>query len=208
MIGSDKRMSFKEQCKLVGVPRSSYYFRPGSDPKAGDEQLMRAIDRVYMEEPTFGTRRMRDALRGLGHEIESVPILRQIHDLLEACRADPSILPKSRLGKAVDYTLGRWDALQLFTRHGHVLIDDNPVERGIRPAALGRKNWMFIGHPDAGWRMGVFYTLMANCALAKIDPWAWLRDALQRLPSLTNQDDLSSLLPLNWKPPVKEPVAS
>ncbi len=141
-------------------------------------------------------------------QIESAPILRQIHDLLEAYRADPSILPKSRLGKAIDYTLGRWDALQLFTCHGHVLIDDNPVERGIRPAALGRKNWMFIGHPDAGWRMGVFYTLMANCALAKVDPRAWLRDALRRLPSLTNQDDLSPLLPLNWKHSVKEPDAS
>jgi putative transposase len=92
LIGSDKRMSIKEQCELAGVPRSSYYFRPRRESKAGDEVLMRAIDRVYMEEPTFGTRRMRDALRGQGHEIGRCRVRR-----LMRCMGIEPIYPKPRL---------------------------------------------------------------------------------------------------------------
>ncbi len=92
MIGSDKRMSIKEQCKLAGVPRSSYYFRPKREAKSGDEMLMRAIDRVYTEEPTFGTRRMRDALNGLGHEAGRG----RVRQLMRGMGIEP-IYPKPRL---------------------------------------------------------------------------------------------------------------
>jgi len=137
------------------------------------------------------------------HLVQAPPPPRPI----DKSRAGAGLLAQIAVSRFCDH-LPHYRQGRIFTRHGHMLIDDNPFERGIRPAALGRKNWMFIGHPDAGWRMGVFYTLMANCALAKVDPRAWLRDALRRLPSLTNQDDLSPLLPLNWKHSVKEPDAS
>ena len=64
----------------------------------------------------------------------------------------------------------------------------------------------FIGHPEAGWRSAVVYSLIASCRRRGIEPWEYLRDVLTGLPAMTNQE-VDSLLPENWKPVVKEPAA-
>ena len=83
---------------------------------------------------------------------------------------------------------------------GDYLIDNNLVENSIRIPAVGRRRWLFIGHPDAGWRSAVIYSLIVSCRRRGINPQEYLTDILHRLPGLTiNQ--LDSLLPQNWKPP-------
>ena len=82
-------------------------------------------------------------------------ILQAIHErliALEPGRINSLILPKSPLGKAISYTLGQWTALQRYLEEGVYEIDNNLVENAIRPTCIGKKNWLFIGHPDAGWR--------------------------------------------------------
>ena len=64
------------------------------------------------------------------------------------------------------------------------------------------KNWLFIGHPDAGQRSAILYSLVLSCKRCGKDPLAYLRDVLTRLPAMSNQDDLEPLLPSNWSPPV------
>jgi putative transposase len=66
-------MSITEQCQLLVVPRSSYYHKPKSKVCVLDEMLMQAIDRIYMEEPTYGSRRIRDELHRLGHKVGRKP---------------------------------------------------------------------------------------------------------------------------------------
>jgi len=85
-------MSISRQCELMGVPRSSYYHR--GKPKAGldDEYLMQLIDRIYLEEPVFGTRRMVDALKGLGYQVGRDRVRR----LMREMGIEP-IYPKPRL---------------------------------------------------------------------------------------------------------------
>ncbi len=80
-----------------------------------------------------------------------------------------SELPQSRLGKAAAYALSRWGTLNRYADPGmgHVLIDQNSVERGIRPTKLGAKNWLYIGHPDAVWRSAVIYSITGTCRLQK-----------------------------------------
>jgi transposase len=73
------------------------------------------------------------------------------------------------------------------------------IKNAIRPCAVGKKNWLFIGHPEAGWRAAVIYTLIVSCRRRGIEPWEYLRDVLQRLPAL-QQSELHTLLPANWKP--------
>ena len=80
------------------------------------------------------------------------------------------------------------------------LTDNNLVENAIRPSAIGKKNWLFIGHPDAGQRSAIIYSLVVSCQRHGKDPLAYLRDVLGRLPSLTNQDDLTPLTPAGWQP--------
>ena len=110
-------------------------------------------------------------------------------------------LPNSLLGKACFYLLNQWESLAAHARLGHTEIDNNQVENAIRPSAVGKKNWLFIGHPDAGDRSAILYSIIGSCRRHGIDPHAYLRDILTRLPAMTNQDDLTPLLPSRWKPP-------
>jgi transposase len=108
--------------------------------------------------------------------------------------------PKSGLAKACDYLLRYWTPLTAHVDHGETRLDNNLVENAIRPSAIGKKNWLFIGHPDAGQRSAIIYSIVVSCQRHRKDPLAYLRDVLTRLPSMTNQDDLDALTPLNWQP--------
>jgi hypothetical protein len=74
------------------------------------------------------------------------------------------------------------------------------MENAIRGTAIGKKNWLFVGHPEAGKRSAVLYSLIVSCLRHGKDPHLYLRDVLTRLPLMTNQDDLAPLLPKNWQP--------
>jgi len=117
----------------------------------------------------------------------------------EAIRADPRVLPKSTLGNAVRYLLNEYTALVGYLRDGRFEIDSNLVENDVRPSAVGKKRWLFIGHPDAGWRSAVIYTLIQSCRRYGINPQEYLTDVLERLPSMTS-GQVRELLPANWKP--------
>jgi transposase len=108
--------------------------------------------------------------------------------------------PKSGLAKACDYLLRYWDALAAHVDHGETRLDNNLVENAIRPSAIGKKNWLFIGHPDAGQRSAIIYSIVVSCQRHRKDPLTYMRDVLTRLPRMTNQDDLDALTPSNWTP--------
>src|ERR1700704_7110269 len=69
---------------------------------------------------------------------------------------------------------------------GRFEIDSNLVENDVRPSAVGKRRWLFIGHPDAGWRSAVIYTIIQSCRRYGINPQEYLTDVLQRLPSMTS----------------------
>jgi len=113
-------------------------------------------------------------------------------------RSHPSVLPKSPLGQAIDYTLGLWPKLQTFLHHGQVEVDNNLIENAIRPTAVGKKNWLFIGGEDTGERSAILYTLIESARRHGHEPFAYLKDVLDRLPGMTNQQ-IDDLLPENWQ---------
>jgi transposase len=125
------------------------------------------------------------------------PIWAAIRQRLETWRG--KLLPQSPLNKAVRYTLSEWDPLQAYLRDGRLEIDNNLTENAIRPSAVGKKNFLFIGHPDAGWRSAMIYSVIVSCKRRSIDTWAYLKDVLTRLPAAT-QRQLPEFLPRNWKP--------
>ncbi len=116
----------------------------------------------------------------------------------EAIRADLRVLPKSTLGKAVRYLLNEYTALVGYLRNGRFEIDSNLVENDVRPSAVGKRRWLFIGHPDAGWRSAVIYTIIQSCRRYGINPQEYLADVLQRLPSMTSSQ-VRQLLPDHWR---------
>jgi hypothetical protein len=108
------------------------------------------------------------------------------------------VLFQSSLGKAVHYFLNEYTALAGYLRDGRFEMDSNLVENDLRPSAVGKRRWCFIGHPDAGWRSAVIYTLIQSCRRYGINPQVYLTDVLQRLPSMTSSQ-VRELLPANWK---------
>lgn len=139
--------------------------------------------------------RLRSILR-ISHWSMTLNLLRRT-----ALRLQELALPKSQLGQACTYLLNQWDSLLAHLEHGRTRLDTNLMENAIRPTKLGSKNWLFIGHPDAGQRSAIIYSLIQSCRRHGKDPLAYLRDVLSRLPAMTNQDDLAPLLPRNWSPP-------
>ena len=91
-------------------------------------------------------------------------------------------LPQGLLGQAIGYTLKRWTALNQFITDGILEIDNNGIENSICPSALGKRNWLFVGHPEAGERSAVIYTLLGSCRRHGINPFDYLIDLFTRLP--------------------------
>ena|SRR5579883_178481 len=109
---------------------------------------------------------------------------------------DP-FMPQSLLGVAIDYTLGQWQTLEIFVQDGRVEIDNNLVENAIRPTAIGKKNWLFVGEAQAGERGAILYTIVESCRRRGIDPYAYLKDVLTRLPKMTNHQ-IPEITPAAW----------
>ena len=101
----------------------------------------------------------------------------------------------SGTAKAIDYSLKRWAAFVRYADSGELPIDNNPVENAIRPIAIGKKNWLFAGSEQAGKRAAAIQSLIGTARLNGLDPAAWLRDTLEKLPAWPNSR-LDELLPL------------
>jgi transposase len=112
------------------------------------------------------------------------------------------LAPKSATAKAFNYTLKRWDALIRYAYTGNLPIDNNPVENSIRPIAIGKKNWLFVGSERAGKRAAVIQSLIGTARLNDLDPQAWLKDVLEKLPTWPNSR-IRELLPLKTNYPLK-----
>jgi len=147
--------------------------------------------------------RMEDEIRGLppdqrfARRQDALEIWDRLKSKAEELHS--ALLPKSTLGKAVSYFLNDYQALTGYLKDGRFEIDNNLIENSIRPTAVGRRRWLFIGHPDAGWRSAVIYSVLVSCRRRGINPQDYLTDILARLPTVKiNQID--SLLPANWKP--------
>jgi len=106
-------------------------------------------------------------------------------------------LPKSPMGQALQYTIPRWDNLLAYLYDGYLEIDNNLVENAIRPNALGRKNYLFAGSHQAAQRAAMFYSFFGTCRKNNINPFNWLKDVLERIPT-HKANKLSELLPQNW----------
>jgi transposase len=133
---------------------------------------------------------------------QSAPLLEQFKKWLieQAGR----VLPKSAIGKAVDYSLTRIKTLTRYIQDGRLEIDNNLVENQIRPVALGRKNFLFAGSHQGAIRAAVIYSLIGSCQHHDINPQEWLTDVLTKLPA-RKANDIDDLLPQNWKSEKEEP---
>jgi transposase len=107
--------------------------------------------------------------------------------------------PKGKMGIAIRYAMRNWQALTRFIRDVRLPPDNNRSESALRVVALGRKNFLFVGHEEAGHNLAALYTVVATCEANRVEPLAYLADILLRLDS-TPAERIDDLLPQNWAP--------
>jgi hypothetical protein len=153
------------------------------------------IGQLYAIEKALREHRAGPALRAAMRTWQSQPVLARLRRALATIRR--RVLPKSLLGQAIDYTLNRWEALTRYVADGRLAIDNNACENSIRPTAIGKKNFLFIGHPEAGQRSAVIYSVLGSCRRLGINPAEYLQDLFERLPK-AKTSEIKSLTPAAW----------
>lgn len=133
------------------------------------------------------------------YEVRKIDVPKYL-DELKAVLEHPgkTILPKSPIAKAINYTLSNWEMLIRYLEDGRLEIDNNRIENAIRPVALGRKNWLFAGSHDGAQRMAILYTIFGTCKMNDINPYEYMKDLLDRIVDYPN-NKIKDLTPVQWK---------
>lgn len=159
-------------------------------------QVMVWIGELYGLERSAKKRKLDHQERKQLRQQQSRPILGRIHEYLK--KITVTALPKSPLADAIGYALRQWDALCRYVDDGGLEIDNNGAENALRPLCLGRKNWLFIGSEAAAHRTMVLLTLVQTCKAHQVDPFAYLRDVIDRV-STHPMSRIDELTPRRWK---------
>lgn len=161
--------------------------------------LIRLINELFALEKGYKARKLNKVQIACRRQSESVLLTRRIKKLLDYCR--DKALPAGKFGEALKYGLNQWAVLQEFLDNGAIEISNNLIENALRPLALGRKNWLFIGHQDAGEYAAIVYSLLGSCKSHGVDPAAYLRDTLNRMlhDKVRDKDYYARLTPQAYK---------
>jgi transposase len=174
--------------------RRKFFDSLGSSQKAAEEALLMIRNLYDIERATAGA--PPDNRRAVRQEKSRV-ILERFKKWLD--NQHLCALPKSPIGKAINYALNNWQALCVFLEDGELTIDNNRAENGMRSIAVGRKNWLFTGSRKGGRNAAILSSLVATCKQHNVNPQAYLTDVITRL-SRKDADalDLDQLLPDTW----------
>ncbi|MCW5712014.1 IS66 family transposase [Shinella sp.] len=176
-------------------------FKAGKKQSGPPAQALKLFDQLYRIE-----RQMRDEKPDDGEtqadymrrfrQKHSVPVLNALKEWLD--KMAPKVVPDTKLGDAISYTLNQWEYLTRFTEDGRMPIDNNLLERDIRVFATGRKSWLFCDTVDGAKASAVVYSLMLTCRACGVEPFAWLRHVFTELPQRPDSADINDLLPFNF----------
>jgi transposase len=169
--------------------------------------LIKQIQLLYRIESKLREQKAGPALRQAVRESQSRPVVERIKRACTLLVQSRRFLPQEAISRAMAYALAQMPGLEVYLEDGRIEVDNNLVENAIRPTALGKKNWLFIGEAQAGDRSAIIYTVIESCRRHSIDPYAYLKDVLTRLPRMTIQQ-VPEILPAVWGKPQPLPKAS
>lgn len=175
-----------------------YFFDAQDNDLARSQAAMAYIRRLYMIEREI---KGKDAdVKTQVRQEKAKPILAEFHQWLDEQRNDLNnpVLPQSPFGKAVTYTLNQWEALCRYADDGHLDIDNNAAERALRPIAVGRRNYLFVGSNRGGNAAAVIYSLIESAKRNGANVFEYLRDVFENLPK-TKTSEVDKFLPDKWQ---------
>jgi len=176
--------------------RRKFFDAQGNDPPRA-QHFLTEVQKLYQIEARLREQAADEQTREQVRQTEATPILEALGQwLLEEF---PKVLPKSPIGKAIEYSLKRWPRLSAYVQHGMAEIDNNLVENQVRPLALGRRNYLFAGSARGAQNAAICYSLIISTKLNGLNPFHYLYTVLRRLPSHPI-NRIEELLPYNFQP--------
>ena len=202
-VHADAYSGYDELFKRAGIievgcwahARRKFDEASSSRPKEATDILAR-IARLYHEVETPGKDIKPEGLYQLRRQ-KAKPILDNIFATLDELKG--KTIPSEPIRKAIDYALNQKVALYRYLENGHLKPDNNTAENAMRPVALGRKNWLFVGSERGGHAAALYMSLIQSCKNCDVNPWEYLNDMLRRIMSHP-VSKLRELLPDQWKP--------
>jgi transposase len=189
-------LTLEQRAACLAHARRKFFDSRDAHPVEAAEMLER-IKALYALEAQVDAAVEHDPERLAMRQREALPRFEAIKERLDlwAQRA----LPKSPLGKAVSYALNNWPRLLRYTQDPRLPIDNNAAEQAIRPIAIGRRNWLFMGSERGGHAAAIYMTLAATCKRAGINPILYFEDIFARIQDHSTHK-LDELLPGRWQP--------
>lgn len=175
--------------------RRMFYEAQANDADRSDYALQQFAS-LYAIERTIKQQQLTPEKALQLRQQQAIPILQSFGQWMKEQYVQT--LPKSTIGKALGYSIERWNELSIYATDGKLNIDNNPVENSIRPVAIGRKNYLFAGSHEAAKRSAMLYSLLGTCKLNGINPFIWLRETLRRIATHPI-NKIEELLPQNFK---------
>lgn len=169
-----------------------YFDQALENDKVRAEYVLHEIQKLYAIERKAKENMLTHKERLTIRQELSVPILSQMHQWLKTNITQ--VPPQSLIGKALAYSLSRWEKLMLYCKDGRLEIDNNLVENAIRPVAIGRKNYLFAGSHDAAQRAAMIYSMLGTCKMRGVEPFSWLKNFFEVIPQY-KANKLEELLP-------------
>ncbi len=157
------------------------------------QDIVDLIGQLYNLEKNLAQQKLEPDRIQEQREEHALPILNQIKSILDQ-RVD-STPPKSKLGTAINYALNQWDRVVRYVWDGRLRPDNNLVENSIRPIAMGRKNWLFAGHPNGANAGALFFSIIETAKMNNLEPYAYLRYLFENLPLASTEEEIKMLMP-------------
>lgn len=173
-----------------------YFFEAKDNDRARANYFLTEVQKLYKIEESLRDENADHEMRELVRQQEALPILKKTFKWLK--EEYPKVLPKSAIGKAIAYSLQRWNKLSEYAYFGMGEIDNNGIENQIRPLALGRKNYLFAGSHKAAQNTALLYSILLSAKQNKLNPYRYLYTILKRLPDHPI-NKIAELLPHNFQ---------
>ncbi len=168
--------------------------RPRGSKKNGNADVaLTYIKNIYAIEKEADDRTLSIDGRYQLRQERAVPLLKEYRQWLEDISTKTP--PQGLLGKAISYALKQWDRLCRYTEDGRLRPDNNLAENAIRPFVVGRKNWLFAGHPRGASASATIYSLIETAKASGLEPYRYLRYLFEHLPVAQSDTDYKALLP-------------
>ena len=188
----------RDRAGCMGHARRKFFEAKDKAPELVEHVLDQVLELYIVEYDAADEEILGTEKHLMMRQVRSKPILEELKEYLE--NEKPNHLPKGPVGKAIGYFTGNYDALELFLTDPNIPLDNNVSERQLRLIALGRKNYLFVGHDVAGQNLAILQTFVATCVANGVNPQEYLTDVLIRIQTHP-QSKIDELLPHLWKPP-------